>query len=79
MPGSRSESVNEENGVLRITVREAAERNMANNRVREIVAAHSGVPLSKVRMILGQRSFNKTFTIISSDDSVGASTKKRRG
>lgn len=50
-------------GRLKIAVKEPAERNMANKRVRELVAAHFLLPLNKVRLISGHTSPAKIFDI----------------
>ena len=47
-----------------IYVREPAERNMANTRVRELIARHFGVELSKVVIRTGHRARGKTLAII---------------
>ncbi|MEK9167886.1 MAG: DUF167 domain-containing protein [Patescibacteria group bacterium] len=44
-------------------VREKAERNMANMRVRELVAAHFGVPVGKARIISGHTSPSKILSV----------------
>jgi len=46
-----------------VQVREKAERNMANTRVRELVAAHFSVPTGAVRMVSGHHSRTKMFSI----------------
>ncbi|OGI57397.1 hypothetical protein A3B85_00010 [Candidatus Nomurabacteria bacterium RIFCSPHIGHO2_02_FULL_37_13] len=46
-----------------ISVREKAERNMANNRVLELVARHFQVPKSKVRIVNGHHSPSKLLII----------------
>lgn len=48
---------------LAISVKEKAERNLANARITDLVAAHYGVPAKKVRMIKGHHSPSKTFAI----------------
>jgi uncharacterized protein YggU (UPF0235/DUF167 family) len=64
VPNSRRESVAQGKGdVLEVRVREKAERGEANARVRQLVALHVGVPLSKVRILAGQRSPTKRFSI----------------
>ncbi len=55
-PGAKKERVEEVGGVLRIAVREPAERNLANERVRELVARHHGVPRAQVRIVAGHHS-----------------------
>ena len=47
-----------------VSVREPAERNEANTRVRELLAHFHKIPLSRVRFISGQRSPSKKFQII---------------
>lgn len=46
-----------------ISVREKAERNMANARVREMVAGFLGVPVGKTKIILGHHSPGKIFSV----------------
>lgn len=48
---------------LQISVREPRERNLANMRVRELVARHFGVDVKKVHLIAGHRSIVKMFSI----------------
>lgn len=48
---------------LAIAVKEKAERNMANKRIRELLAEHFEIPIGKIRMIKGHRSPNKIFEI----------------
>ncbi len=43
----------------RLFVREPAQHNLANTRVRELVAAHFGVPLASVQILTGHRSPKK--------------------
>ncbi|OGZ14153.1 MAG: hypothetical protein A3J08_03730 [Candidatus Lloydbacteria bacterium RIFCSPLOWO2_02_FULL_51_11] len=50
-------------GELKISVREPAQRNLANTRVRELLAARFKVPLSAVRILAGHRSPRKLFSI----------------
>ncbi len=63
-PGAKRESVMHlDSKTLSIAVKEPAERNLANMRVRELVAEEFSVPVSKVKMISGHRSPRKIFTI----------------
>ncbi len=48
---------------LTISVKEKAERNLANARIIALVAAHFKVPVKKVRFIKGAHSPSKTFSI----------------
>jgi uncharacterized protein YggU (UPF0235/DUF167 family) len=53
----------EKEEVLLISVKEPAERNLANTRVREIIAARLGVLLGKVRIFTGHHSRSKIVSI----------------
>lgn len=46
-----------------VTVREPAERNLANRRVRELIAEAFSVSLSQARLISGHRSAKKIINI----------------
>lgn len=48
---------------LYITVREPAERNMANIAVREAVAEHFSLPVARVRIISGHRARKKVLSL----------------
>jgi len=63
-PGASKELINEigEN-MLEVFVREPAQKNMANNRVRDLIAAHYGAPTSSARIETGHRSRNKIISI----------------
>lgn len=64
VPGARRETVTEEkDGSLSICVREPAEGNRANVRVRELVALRLVLPLEKVRILSGHHSPGKLLTI----------------
>jgi len=63
-PGAKRESVmHVDEKTLAIAVKEPAERNLANMRVRELVAEEFSVAIGKVRMISGHRSPRKIFDI----------------
>lgn len=47
-----------------ISVKEPAERNLANGRVLELLSAHFGLPKGKIRIINGHQSSSK---LISAD------------
>ena len=49
--------------VYTIAVREPAEQNAANKRIREIIAMQYSVPLGKVRIKTGHRAPSKLFEI----------------
>lgn len=64
VPGARKERVTKsDETTFQITVREPAERNLANGRIREILAGELGVPLSQVRLLTGHRSSTKMYSI----------------
>ena len=46
-----------------ISVREPAERNLANTRIREIIASLFGISIKNVRIISGHQSQNKILSI----------------
>lgn len=48
---------------LLISVTEPAKQNLANRRVRELVALHCTVPLGKVRIISGHHSPSKMLSV----------------
>lgn len=62
-PSARREKVEKTARGFTIAVREDAQDNRANDRVREIVARELGVPISTVRMVKGHHSPVKTFAI----------------
>jgi len=63
-PGARKESFAESApGVFDISVREEPEDNAANERVRQLVARHFGVPLKAVRIFSGYHSRKKSLSI----------------
>ena len=70
-PGAKKEKVGvshpakggEKNDALVISVREPASNNMANTRVREIIAMRVGKPVGKVRILTGHRSRVKMVSI----------------
>lgn len=64
-PGAKKERItNVKENVLKVQVREPAERNMANTRVRQIVAETYGVKIGDVRMVAGHRSPVKMFDVV---------------
>jgi len=64
-PGARKEKVIAlGDHAYEMYVREPAERNMANNRFRQLVALEYHVPLGQVRMQSGARSRSKTFVTL---------------
>ena len=63
-PKSKKEEVVEMDSThFEIKVKEPAERNLANARVREIVAERLKVPMGKVRIISGHRSLSKILSV----------------
>lgn len=65
---AKNESFVQEGPVrFRITVREEAARNMANTRVRELIAAHFGVVVGAVRIVNGHHSPSKLLAV---DDTI---------
>ncbi|MEK7662041.1 MAG: DUF167 domain-containing protein [Patescibacteria group bacterium] len=63
-PGARRESVVKKGELeYEISVREKAERNLANNRLRAVLAVEFGVSEKAVRLVNGHRSPSKLFRI----------------
>lgn len=52
-----------EEGHYEVAVKEPAENNRANHRVRELLAAELGVPLYRVHLMRGHRHSSKLFLI----------------
>lgn len=64
-PSARRERFEEtKSNVFVISVREKAERNEANERVRKLLSLHFRVPMSLVRFVSGVRGKSKTFDVI---------------
>ncbi len=64
-PDARREKFEETDvGVFAIAVKEPAERNEANARVRELLARHFRVSEGNVHMVSGVRGVNKTFNVV---------------
>lgn len=63
-PGSRKERVMKiDDTTYQIAVKEPAERNMANIRIREILSEEFAVPISEVKIITGHRSSTKLISV----------------
>lgn len=64
VPGARREKITtEKDGTYTIYVREPAQHNLANTRVRAVLAAVLGVPIQRIHMRTGARSPIKRFVI----------------
>lgn len=64
VPGVKKETVqNTGKEKFIMTVRESAERNLANRKVHELLAEWYNVPKGKVRLVTGHRSPRKVFDI----------------
>lgn len=63
-PGAKKEKVEKKGEKLLVAVREPAEHNRANARVRQLVADVYGVPVARVRFLSGQHASSKKFDII---------------
>jgi len=50
-------------GRLKISVKQPAKQNLANKRVRELVAKHLNLPLAEVRLLSGHTSPSKIFSV----------------
>ncbi len=64
LPGARRERVTKNSETeFQIEVKEPKERNLANKRIREILAEEFGLDIGQVRMLTGHRSPSKIFSI----------------
>ncbi len=62
--GARKESVAEvSKGRFEVSVREKPEQNLANERVRELVAIHFRVPKTRVRIVKGHHRPSKLISV----------------
>lgn len=62
--GMKKESfVKKTEDFFEVSVKEKAERNMANTRVLELVAIHFKIPKNKVRIVNGHRSPSKLIVL----------------
>lgn len=63
-PDAKKEKLEQESeDLFKISVKEKAKQNMANERVRELLARHFAVIKNKVRIISGHRSPSKIISI----------------
>lgn len=60
----KEEFIVQKENQFKITVREKAERNLANMRVRELVAQHLTLPVARVRIINGHHTPQKLLSIV---------------
>jgi uncharacterized protein YggU (UPF0235/DUF167 family) len=63
-PGARKERVMKiDDTTYQIAVKEPAERNMANTRIREILSEEFNVPVTEVKILTGHRSSSKILSV----------------
>lgn len=62
-PGARKETVEEKGETLSIAVREPAQGNLANTRVRELIALRFQKPIGSVRILTGHHSRVKMISV----------------
>lgn len=62
-PGSKREKLIKKDNIIKLYVKEKAEMNRANNRVREVIAEYFNVSEGAVHMLSGHRSPKKLFSI----------------
>ncbi len=66
--GAKKETIiRERHDHFEIFVKEKPERNMANTRIREIIAAQFNVPVAAVRIINGHQSPHKLLSVYGID------------
>lgn len=64
-PDAKREEITRDGESFVISVKEPREHNLANKRLREIIASEMDTAPSRVRLIKGHRSSNKLFTVTS--------------
>ncbi|MFA7302618.1 MAG: DUF167 family protein [Candidatus Paceibacterota bacterium] len=62
-PSARKERVEQVDEMLHISVKEPAQGNHANTRVRELVALRYSVPLGRVQILTGHHSPGKMLVV----------------
>jgi uncharacterized protein YggU (UPF0235/DUF167 family) len=63
-PGARKERVVRDDATtFSISVKEPAERNMANGRIREILAQELGISVTQIRLLTGHHSSSKMYSV----------------
>lgn len=62
-PGAKREKVEKIDDTYHISVREPAERNLANRRICELIAREYGVPTRSVKIIAGHHSPGKMVVV----------------
>ncbi len=62
-PGAKREKLIQKKEFYELYVKEKAERNLANNRSREVIAEHFGVTKGNVSLLSGHRSPGKLFSV----------------
>ncbi|MFQ5661628.1 MAG: DUF167 domain-containing protein [Candidatus Paceibacteria bacterium] len=63
-PDAKKEKLEQkQEDLFELSVREKAKQNMANERVRELIARHFGIIKTDVRIISGHRSPSKIISI----------------
>ncbi len=64
LPSAKKERITKKTETLYyISVKEPAERNMANARIREILASEFAVPAGHVKLLTGHHSCGKMYSI----------------
>jgi uncharacterized protein YggU (UPF0235/DUF167 family) len=62
--GAKKESITKKNTTTyQISVREKAEGNRANTRIREVFASEYSIPIARVRIVSGHHSSSKILSI----------------
>ena len=64
VPKTKKETVKKiDDQTFEMTVKEPAERNLANNRIKELLACQYGIGVNQVRMVSGHHSGSKIFDV----------------
>jgi len=62
---AKKEGITEKKGAFHVSVKEKAERGLANKRVKELLAQAIGCSIKSLRIIKGSQSPSKTYQLLS--------------
>lgn len=64
VPNAKKEKIEKiSNTEFVISVKEKAERNLANRKIVEVLSNHFNIALNKIKLVGGHRSYKKVFSI----------------
>ncbi len=63
IPEAKKESISRQGDVFLISVKEPAKQNLANKRLKEILALYFSVPIGKIKLISGHHNRSKIVSV----------------